>query len=196
MTKILMVCLGNICRSPLAEGILRSKLPSSTCIIDSAGTASYHIGNAPDKRSVAVANKYGLDISNLRGRQFTVSDFDIFNSIFVMDESNFDNVCSLARNEEDIGKVKLILNEVYPNQNYSVPDPYYGGNEGFENVFKILTDRFNGQQNDFKVSYETKTYFTPDIRLPGNTHFRTLNQAYKKVMGRDCNFIGITHLCR
>jgi protein-tyrosine phosphatase len=140
MTKILMVCLGNICRSPLAEGILRSKLPSSTFTIDSAGTASYHIGNAPDKRSVAVANKYGLDISNLRGRQFTVSDFDIFNSIFVMDESNFDNVCSLARNEEDIGKVKLILNEVYPNQNYSVPDPYYGGNEGFENVFKMLDE--------------------------------------------------------
>jgi protein-tyrosine phosphatase len=140
MTKILMVCLGNICRSPLAEGILRSKLASSTFTIDSAGTASYHIGNAPDKRSVAVANKYGLDISNLRGRQFTVSDFDIFNSIFVMDESNFDNVCSLARNEEDIGKVKLILNEVYPNQNYSVPDPYYGGNEGFENVFKMLDE--------------------------------------------------------
>ncbi len=135
-----MVCLGNICRSPLAEGILRSKLSSNTYTIDSAGTAGYHIGNPPDKRSVAVANKYGLDISNLRGRQFTVSDFDIFDYIFVMDESNFDNVSSLARNEGDIEKVKLILNEVYPNQNYSVPDPYYGGKEGFENVFKMLDE--------------------------------------------------------
>jgi len=140
MTKILMVCLGNICRSPLAEGIMRSKLHNDKFLVDSVGTANYHIGNAPDKRSVAVAKKYGLDISHLKGRQFSVSDFDVFDLIYPMDESNFKNIIALARNDEDIRKVKLILNEVYPNQNYNVPDPYYGGDEGFENVYKMLDE--------------------------------------------------------
>lgn len=135
-----MVCLGNICRSPLAEGILRSKLNSDGFLIDSAGTANYHVGHAPDKRSVSVAKKYGLDISNLKGRQFSISDFDVFDLIYVMDESNFKNVIDLARNDEDKAKVKYILNEVYPHQNYSVPDPYFGGNEGFENVYKMLDE--------------------------------------------------------
>lgn len=139
MTKILMVCLGNICRSPLAEGIMRSKL-SDDFVVDSAGTANYHVGSPPDRRSVEVAKKYGLNISHLKGRQFSVSDFDAFDVIYVMDESNFKNVVSLARNDEDIAKVKYILNEVYPNQNYSVPDPYYGGDEGFENVYKMLDE--------------------------------------------------------
>ena len=142
MTKILMVCLGNICRSPLAEGILKSKL-SSDFLVDSAGTANYHTGSAPDNRSVAVARKYGLDISNLRGRQFKTSDFDLFDLIYVMDESNFKNVISLARNNEDITKIKFILNEIYPNQNYDVPDPYYGGDEGFENIYKMLDEACN-----------------------------------------------------
>lgn len=140
MTKILMVCLGNICRSPLAEGILRSKLPNKNFKVDSAGTANYHVGDKPDRRSVAVAKKYGLDISNQRGRQFSISDFDKFDHIFVMDESNYDNVISLARNEEDKSKVEFILDKVYPNQKYSVPDPYYGGNDGFENVYKMLDE--------------------------------------------------------
>ncbi|GAA4885679.1 low molecular weight protein-tyrosine-phosphatase [Flaviramulus aquimarinus] len=139
MTKILMVCLGNICRSPLAEGILKSKLPDSFTV-DSAGTANYHTGNQPDKRSIAVGRKYGLDISNLKGRQFKVSDFDVFELIYVMDESNYNNVVKLARNDKDISKVKFILNEVYPNQNYDVPDPYYGGDQGFENIYKMLDE--------------------------------------------------------
>ncbi len=140
MTKILMVCLGNICRSPLAEGILKSKLSSDLFQVDSAGTANYHTGNPPDKRSIDVARKYGLNISNLKGRQFKSFDFDVFDLIYVMDESNFRNVISLARNDEDIAKVKFILNEVYPDQNYNVPDPYYGGDEGFENVYKMLDE--------------------------------------------------------
>tara|TARA_R110002096_G_scaffold187405_1_gene366715 strand:- start:10874 stop:11311 length:438 start_codon:yes stop_codon:yes gene_type:complete len=134
-----MVCLGNICRSPLAEGILKSKL-SDSFTVDSAGTANYHVGNSPDKRSIAVARKYGLDISNLKGRQFSVSDFNTFDLIYVMDESNFKNVAKLARNDKDISKVKMVLNEVYPNQNYDVPDPYYGGDNGFENVYKMLDE--------------------------------------------------------
>lgn len=140
MTKILMVCLGNICRSPLAEGILKSKLPSDTFVVDSAGTANYHTNNPPDKRSIAVANKYGLNISHLKGRQFNVSDFDAFDIIYVMDESNYNNVNALSRNNADSVKIKFILNEIYPNQNYSVPDPYYGGDEGFENVYKMLDE--------------------------------------------------------
>ena len=140
MTKILMVCLGNICRSPLAEGILQSKLPETKFTVDSAGTSNYHIGSPPDKRSVAVAKKYGLDISNLKGKQFTVSDFDVFDLVYVMDESNYNNVVSLARNEKDKAKVKFILNEIYPNQNYAVPDPYYGGTDGFETIYKMLDE--------------------------------------------------------
>ena len=138
--KVLFVCLGNICRSPLAEGILRSKLPKDSFLVDSAGTANYHIGNPPDKRSVAVAKKYDIDISNLKGRQFNQSDFDTFDYIFVMDESNYNNVISLARNQADNDKVSFILNEVYPNQNYSLQDPYYGGKSNFESVFKILDE--------------------------------------------------------
>ena len=140
MTKILMVCLGNICRSPLAEGILKSKLPKDRFIIDSAGTSNYHIGNSPDRRSVAVAKKYGIDISNLKGRQFNVNDFDAFDLIYVMDQSNYNHVISLVRNEEDKEKVKFILNEIYPDQDYDVPDPYYGGEYGFESVFKMLDE--------------------------------------------------------
>lgn len=142
MTKILMVCLGNICRSPLAEGILKSKL-SNDFMVDSAGTANYHTGSAPDKRSIAVARKYGLDISNLSGRQFDIKDFDTFDMIYVMDASNFQNVVKLARNDEDIAKVKLILNEIHPNKNYEVPDPYYGGDHGFENVYQMLDEACN-----------------------------------------------------
>ncbi|WP_072794743.1 low molecular weight protein-tyrosine-phosphatase [Algibacter luteus] len=139
MTKILMVCLGNICRSPLAEGILKSKL-SNNFVVDSAGTANYHVGSSPDKRSVAVARKHGLDISNLKGRQFDLSDFDTFDMIYVMDETNYQNVMKLARNPEDIAKVNMILNEVHKNKNFEVPDPYYGGDHGFENVYQMLNE--------------------------------------------------------
>ena len=135
-----MVCLGNICRSPLAEGILKSKLPVSEFTVDSAGTANYHIGSSPDRRSVAIAKKYGINISNLKGREFSVYDFDKFDLIYAMDESNYRNIINLARNDDDRTKVKLNLNEIYPKQNYSVPDPYYGGEQGFENVYKMLDE--------------------------------------------------------
>ncbi|GGD05556.1 low molecular weight protein-tyrosine-phosphatase [Hyunsoonleella pacifica] len=140
MTKILMVCLGNICRSPLAEGILRSKLPNDTFIVDSAGTAAYHIGSKPDSRSISVAQKHNIDITHLRGRQFVKSDFEEFDLIYAMDESNYNHIVSMAKNENDLSKVKLILNEITPNENLSVPDPYYGGNQGFDNVYKMLDE--------------------------------------------------------
>ena len=132
-----MVCLGNICRSPLAEGIMRSKL-SEDFIVDSAGTGGWHAGELPDKRSIATAKNRGLDITNQRARQFKKSDFDSFDHIFVMDNSNYKDVLALAPNEELKSKVKLILNEIFPNENVDVPDPYYGGQDGFENVFDML----------------------------------------------------------
>lgn len=136
----LMVCLGNICRSPLAEGILRDKAEKLNLdiSIDSAGTSNYHIGQHPDNRTVLNAKQHGIDISKLKGRQFQVDDFDKFDTIFVMDSSNYSDVISLARDENDKRKVELILNRVYPNSNMAVPDPYFGGEQGFETVFILL----------------------------------------------------------
>ena len=135
-----MVCLGNICRSPLAEGILQSKVSNTFVFVDSAGTAAYHVGNLPDERSIAVASKYGIDISSQKARKFTVKDFDVFDVIYVMDASNYQNVLSLARNQKDIQKVKMILNETHPGKKESVPDPYYGEGDGFEKVYKMLDE--------------------------------------------------------
>ncbi len=135
-----MVCLGNICRSPLAEGILREKANGKgmDLTVDSAGTAAYHSGERPDRRSQEVAKKHGIDISGQRARQFERSDFEVFDRIFVMDPSNYDNVVSLASNNKEAKKVELILNKLYPGKDLPVPDPYYGGRDGFENVFRML----------------------------------------------------------
>ncbi len=138
--KILMVCLGNICRSPLAEGILQSKLNRSDFLVDSAGTGGWHSGEQPDKRSIKVAKKYGIDISIQRARQFSVKDFDEFDYIYVMDNSNYKNVIALAQNREAKSKVKMIMNELFEDENVDVPDPYYGGENGFENVYLMLNE--------------------------------------------------------
>jgi len=138
MVRVLMVCLGNICRSPLAEGILKLKVDSQKYFIDSAGTGSYHLGSPPDSRSIAVARKNNLDISYQRCRQFGVSDFDEFDIIYVMDNSNNRDVLELARDENDRAKVKMILNEIFPNENVDVPDPYMGGEQGFKRVYELL----------------------------------------------------------
>lgn len=138
--KIVMVCLGNICRSPLAEGILASKLPKDKFTVDSAGTGSWHIGQSPDERSVAVAKKNGLDISNQKGRQFSSADFDTFDYIFVMDNSNYENVIALAETKKQKEKVTLIMNELHPSQNKEVPDPYFGMHNGFDIVYNMLDE--------------------------------------------------------
>jgi protein-tyrosine phosphatase len=134
-----MVCLGNICRSPLAEGILKTKVEKNRLnwIVDSAGTSSQHSGEQPDSRSIAIAEKYGIDITDQRSRQFKTRDFSEFDLILVMDASNFRNVVNLARDEEDIKKVKLIMNLAEPDQNNEVPDPYWNDN-GFEQVYQML----------------------------------------------------------
>ena len=138
MVKILMVCLGNICRSPLAHGILESKLPSDQFYVDSAGTANYHIGDPPDRRSIAVARKHGIDISHQRGQQFKASFFDNYDLIYVMDRYNYEDVISLTRNADDASKVKLIMDED-PSANIRyVPDPYYGDESSFDYVYQVL----------------------------------------------------------
>ncbi|MBB78192.1 MAG: protein-tyrosine-phosphatase [Crocinitomicaceae bacterium] len=138
--KILMVCLGNICRSPLAHGILREKikLNNINASVDSAGTSNYHIGDPPDFRMITTAKLNNIMIEDLKARQFTTKDFYDFDIIYVMDKNNYDNVIQLAKNKEQKEKVKMILNEITQGMNHNVPDPYYGGNKGFEEVFNML----------------------------------------------------------
>ena len=135
-----MVCLGNICRSPMAEGIFRKKAEEKgiDITIDSAGTADYHVGEHPDPRAVRNAARHGVDISHLTGRQFSKDDFDRFDLILTMDSSNYDNVLRLAGNDRDREKVKMVLDYLYPGQGMEVPDPWYGGDAGFEHVFRLL----------------------------------------------------------
>ena len=137
-----MVCLGNICRSPMADGLLRKKIEMNglPVEVDSAGTNGYHAGEAPDERMRKTAKQFDTSIDNLRARQFTSDDYDEFDIIYVMDQSNYDNVISLARNEKDKQKVKLILNESHPSKNLEVPDPYFGGEQGFVHVYQLLDE--------------------------------------------------------
>jgi protein-tyrosine phosphatase len=131
--RILMVCLGNICRSPLAHGILEHlvKKDGLDWEVDSAGTGDWHIGQGPDARSTSVAKKYGVDISAQRCRQFRIEDFDSYDKIYVMDRMNLRDVLSLARNDEDRKKVKLLLDKE------TVPDPYYE-DDLFDTVYQMI----------------------------------------------------------
>ena len=149
-TKVLMVCLGNICRSPMAEGLLRHKIRALNLDIetDSAGTAGYHIGSKPDHRMIDTAAKFGVDISDLRGRQFQASDLETFDYVFAMDKENQLNMQALAKNETQRNKVKLFLEQVNYSDLSEVPDPYYGDQAAFELVFNLLdeaTDTFINQ---------------------------------------------------
>ena len=136
--KILMVCLGKICRSPLAEGILSSKGKHLNIEVDSAGTAAYHIGKQADIRSIEISNKYSIDLNQQRTRQFSRADFDEFDIIYAMDTNNYAHLNSLAYSETERNKIRMILNEINPNSYRSVPDPYYGGKNGFQDVYNML----------------------------------------------------------
>jgi len=140
MKKILMVCLGNICRSPLAQGILQHKLHQlhMDVEVDSAGTSAYHLGEKPDRRSIEIAKVHGIDISQQRARRFIAADFDTFDKIYAMDASNYADLVAKARSHQEAAKVVLILNMSYPGSNRQVPDPYYGGKDGFQHVFDLL----------------------------------------------------------
>ncbi|MEY3236635.1 MAG: Low molecular weight protein-tyrosine-phosphatase YfkJ [Bacteroidota bacterium] len=137
-----MVCLGNICRSPLAEGILREKLIKNKLevIVDSAGTSGLHAGEHPDYRMCATAKSFGINIDDLKSRKFISQDFNNFDLIYAMDSSNYSNILSLACTTKDKSKVHLILNELYPTKNMAVPDPYYGGEQGFIDVYNLLNE--------------------------------------------------------
>jgi len=136
--KILMVCLGNICRSPLAEGILLQKINERKLPweVDSAGTSGWHQGELPDSRSIEVAKAHGIDLTYQRSRQFKAADLDRFDLVLAMDSSNYSNILKLTTTDAQKTKVKLILNYLYPNENRAVPDPYYEG--GFEKIHQMI----------------------------------------------------------
>jgi protein-tyrosine phosphatase len=151
--RILFVCLGNICRSPLAEGVLlhmNEKL-GLAWHIDSAGTAGYHIGEAPDRRTMANAAKHGVDLKPLRARQFTAADFDRFDHVLVMDQNNYNLVVRQASNAEQKAKVNLFLELALNRKNAEVPDPYYGSEKDFEEVFQLVQKGCEGLVQQLKV---------------------------------------------
>ncbi|RXM40950.1 protein-tyrosine-phosphatase [Chryseobacterium sp. CH21] len=135
--KILMVCLGNICRSPLAEGIMKAKLPDHYTV-DSAGTISMHEGEHPDKRAIKTASNHDIDISRQKSRPITRKDFETFDKIYCMDIDVLEDVISKTKNEEERQKVSLFLEVLGDHKNAEVPDPYWGDMKDFEKVFQLL----------------------------------------------------------
>lgn len=136
-TKVLMVCLGNICRSPLAEGVFRHLSDPSNFIVDSAGTANYHTGAAPDSRSIAVAAKNGINISNQKARQLTRDDIATFDHILVMDQQNRIDALALCNTQEERHKIELLTSSSGHSTSH-VPDPYYGDENDFDTVFELV----------------------------------------------------------
>ena len=140
LMKILVVCLGNICRSPLGEGILKSKLPENF-VVDSVGTISMHEGKKPDERSIETAKNHGIDISKQKSRPITKADLENFDHIYCMDLSVYEDVISMAKNEEQRKKISLFLEAAGNNgENNEVPDPYWGNLADFENVYQMIDE--------------------------------------------------------
>jgi protein-tyrosine phosphatase len=145
--RILFVCMGNICRSPTAEGVFRRALleraPHLDVHIDSAGTHDYHVGEAPDARARAAASRRGVDIAQLRARQVSPQDFERFDLILAMDEDNLRELKGRAQRQHH-DRIRLLM-EFAPNSpRRAVPDPYYGGEQGFEDVLDLLEEAANG----------------------------------------------------
>ena len=142
MQKILMVCLGNICRSPMAEGIVRKVFADNgiNVQVDSAGTSAFHQGQSADPRALAELRKYDIDISDERAQQFLPIHFSEYDSIFTMDSDNYADVLLLASNKVQRAKVDMIMNISSPGKNIAVPDPYYGDDDGFANVYKMINE--------------------------------------------------------
>ncbi|WP_420600793.1 low molecular weight protein-tyrosine-phosphatase [Neptuniibacter sp.] len=150
--KVLFVCLGNICRSPTAHGVFQTMVEdqglADSILVDSAGTAAYHVGNPPDSRSAATARKRGYDLSNLRARQAVETDFRDFDFILAMDESNLMNLRSLKPHNYS-GHLGLFL-DFSPEPESEVPDPYYGGDTGFEHVLNLVESASEGLLEQIK----------------------------------------------
>lgn len=140
--KILMVCLGNICRSPLAEGILQQKAFEAGLAwsVESAGTNSYHTGEPPHPLSQKVARQHGIDISMQRARRFTAADFDNYDKIYALAGDVLDDMKRIAKNKFDAAKAELLMNEQFPGKNADVPDPYYGTEPGYHEVYKMISE--------------------------------------------------------
>ena len=137
-----MVCLGNICRSPLAEGILKHKAKQAglNWEVDSAGTNNYHIGEPPHQLSQKVAKLNGVNICDQRARRFVKEDFDRYDKIYAMADDVLDDIKRIAREKYDPAKIDFFLNELYPGQNQCVPDPWYGTEPGYHEVYKLIDE--------------------------------------------------------
>jgi len=135
-----MVCLGNICRSPIAEGLMQHKINQHglNWQVESAGTESYHVGSAPHRHSQEICRNNGVDISMQRARQFHIKDFERFDKIYALADDVYDEIKRMSGRKADMGKVELLLNELNPGANESVPDPYYGGADGYIFVYDII----------------------------------------------------------
>jgi len=160
--KILMVCLGNICRSPLAEGILQDKISKAglNWQVDSAGTNGYHTGEAPHRLSQKVARLNGIDISNQVSRQLVKEDFDRFDKIYAMATDVVDEMKYIAGEKYIAAKVDLLLNEKYPGENRDVPDPWYGTEPGYHKVYELIDKACEQLIKNYQPSlHETKKYF-------------------------------------
>lgn len=153
--KILMVCLGNICRSPLAEGILQDKAFKAglTWSIESAGTNSYHTGEPPHPLSQKVAKLNGIDISQQRARKFTANDFETYDKIYALAEDVLDEIKRISKSKFDTAKVDLLMNELYPGENRDVPDPWYGPEPGYHEVFKLIDEACSKIINRYSNAY-------------------------------------------
>ena len=142
MVRVLFVCMGNICRSPVAEGVFRRMLEGAgltgKVFVDSAGTHSYHIGAPPDMRSQATAQRRGVDLRSLRARRVTVTDFAKFDYILAMDRDNFENLLALCQDTELQHRIQLFLDFAPDLPEREVPDPYYGGPTGFDRVMDLI----------------------------------------------------------
>jgi protein-tyrosine phosphatase len=151
--KILMVCLGNICRSPLAEGILQDKVKKAGLDwkIDSAGTNRYHTGDAPHPLSQKVAKLHGIDISKQKARTFTPGDFEEYDKIYALAHDVLQDIKSIAGKKYDADKIDLLLNELFPGENIDVPDPFYGPEQGYHDVYRLLNDAGDAIVNKYSI---------------------------------------------
>ncbi|MEJ7627453.1 MAG: low molecular weight protein-tyrosine-phosphatase [Ferruginibacter sp.] len=156
--KILMVCLGNICRSPLAEGLLRKKVRENDLnwTIESAGTNGYHTGEAPHHLSQKVAKCNGIDISEQISRRFIAKDFEQYDIIYVMAQDVFNDVKNITGDAFDKNKIKFFLDEIHPGKNLDVPDPWYGDEEGYHDVYKIIDETCDAIIKNYIITKEPR----------------------------------------